>query len=202
MKAQTFQQSGRLTCMNRKFFFWMFVVLVAVSVRARAAVQTGNADEEAATKKLGVFVGKWHSEGMFFETPYSHAGKVTSEIDCAWSPQSTFLICEQRISDSSGKHLQLSIFSYNSKDGDYTISSMAGPGKTPWNGKFTINGSLWTYPGGYEADGKKVEIRTTNDFSVPGAQSFKTEFSDDGGAHWIVTLQGTAHKVAHQRAVL
>jgi hypothetical protein len=40
------------------------------------------------------------------------------------------------------------------------------------------------------------QIRTINDFSVPGTESFKTEFSDDGGAHWIVTLQGTAHKVA------
>jgi len=172
------------------------VVLFIATTYALCAAQTSATDQQAATRKLGVFVGKWQSEGAFLETPYSKAGKVSSNIDCGWSPQGNFLICEQLITDSGGKHTQLSIFSYNSKDGNYTISSMAGAGKQPWNGTVTINGSIWTYPGGYEADGKKVEIRTINDFSVPGTESFKTEFSDDGGAHWIVTLQGTAHKVA------
>jgi hypothetical protein len=181
--------------MSKKLIILIFVF--GIGIRGFTAVQAGSVDEQAATKKLGVFVGKWHSEGAFFDTPFSKAGKVTSNIDCSWSPQGNFLICEQLITDSSGKHTQLSIFSYNSKDGNYTISSMAGPGKQPWNGTVIINGNIWTYPGGYEGNGKKVEIRTINDFSVPGTESFKTEFSDDGGAHWIVTLQGAAHKVSH-----
>ncbi len=180
--------------MSKRLALWIFVAGIAAG--GFASVQAGSADEQAATKELGVFVGKWHSEGSFFDTPYSKAGKVTSNVDCGWSPQSNFLICEQHITDSSGQHTQLSIFSYNSKDGNYTISSMAGPGKQPWNGTVIIHGDIWTYPGGYEANGKKVEIRTTNDFSVPGTESFKTEFSADGGAHWIVTLQGAAHKVS------
>ena len=74
---------------------------------------------------------------------------------------------------------------------------MAGPGKQPWNGTLQINGNVWTYPGGYEANGKKIQIRTTNDFSVPGIETFKTEFSDDGGVHWVVTLQGTARRTSN-----
>ncbi len=174
----------------------LLILIAGTTMCGLASVQNAGMDEQAATKKLGVFVGKWQSEGAFFDTPYSKAGKVSSQIDCDWSPQSNFLICEQLITDSDGKHNQLSIFSYNSKDGNYTISSMAGPGKQPWNGTVLINGNIWTYPGDFEANGKKVQIRTTNDFSVSGTESFKTEFSDDGGAHWIVTLQGTAHKVA------
>lgn len=175
----------------------VLILVLGVSIQALSLPQTSATDEQTATRKLGVFVGKWHSEGAFLDSPFSKAGKVTSDIDCGWSPQGNFLICEQLITDSTGKHTQLSVFSYNSKDGNYTISSMAGPGKEPWNGTLLISGNIWTYPGGYEANGKKVQIRTINDFSVPGVESFKTEFSDDGGAHWIVTLQGTAHKIAH-----
>lgn len=171
------------------------VLVLGASIKGPSLVQT-NTDEHAATQKLGVFVGKWHSEGAFLDSPFSKAGKVNSNIDCGWSPQGNFLICEQLITDSSGQHSQLSVFSYNSKESNYTISSMAGPGKEPWNGTLIINGSIWTYPGGYAANGKKVQIRTINDFSVPGVESFRTEFSDDGGAHWILTLQGTAHKIA------
>lgn len=174
-----------------KTFSWLLMVSLAVSTLSISQTAT---DEQAATSKLAVFLGKWQSEGAFLDSPYSTAGKVTSDIDCNWSPQRNFLICEQLITDSGGKHTQLSIFSYNSKEKNYTISSMAGPGKQPWNGTVNISGNIWTYPGGYEANGKKIQIRTINDFSVPGVEAFKTEFSDDGGAHWVLTLQGTAHK--------
>ena len=174
----------------------ILVLIIAIAFSATEIAQTAGTDDQTATKKLGVFVGKWQSEGRMVETPFSHADKISSSIECRWSPQGNFLICEQMITDSAGKHNQLSIYSYNSKDGNYSISSMAGPGKQPWNGTVIINGNVWTYPGSFEAKGKKVEIRTTNDFSVPDTETFKTEFSDDGGAHWIVTLQGTAHKTA------
>lgn len=171
------------------------ICVIAVLLTGLAAGQSEDKDLRAATQKLGVFVGKWQSEATRPETSFSHADKITSTIQCSWSPQGNFLVCEQAITDSGGKHTQLSIYSYNSQAGNYTISSMAGPGKQPWNGTVNINGNLWTYPGSFEANGKKIEVRTTNDFSVPGTETFKTEFSDDGGAHWIVTLQGTAHRV-------
>ena len=150
--------------------------------------------QDDPTRKLDVFLGKWQSEGAFFDTPFSQAGKVSSNIECRRSPQANFLLCEQQISKSDGKSIQLSIYSHNAKDGNYTISSMAGPGTQPFNGTVIISGKIWTYPGGFEKDGKKIQIRTTNDFSVPGTEVFKTEFSEDGGAHWTVMLQGTAHK--------
>lgn len=169
--------------------------LTAILLTCQAVPQNSATDLHAATQKLGVFVGKWQSEGTRPETAFSHADKITSSIDCRWSPQGNFLICEQSITDSGGNHTQLSIYSYNAKDSNYSISSIAGPGNKPWNGTVQIQGNIWTYPGSFEMNGKKVEVRTTNDFSVPGVESFKTEFSDDGGAHWVVTLQGTAHRL-------
>src|SRR5215469_5949078 len=99
------------------------LLLIAFVLSGFGLAQSTTSDEQAATKKLGVFVGKWESEGRFFDTPFSKAGKVSSNIDCGWSPQGNFLICEQLITDSTGKHTQLSIFSYNDKDKNYTISS-------------------------------------------------------------------------------
>jgi hypothetical protein len=172
------------------------ILLMLTMTTAICAAQTSAPDkalDAAATKKLGVFVGQWKSEGSFAETPYSKAHNVTSDIDCRWSPLGDFLLCEQRITEPSGQHIQLSIFSYNSEKGNYTISSMAGPGKQPWNGTVVIEGTLWTYPGNKE---DKVWFRTTNDFSVPGTEVFKTEFSSDGGEHWTTMLQGTARKIS------
>ncbi len=168
----------------------MLTMAVAIS---GAQTRTPDATDVDATKKLGVFTGKWKSEGSFAETPYSKAHKVTSDIDCRWSPLGDFLLCEQRISEPAGKHIQLSIYSYNSENENYTISSIAGPGKQPWNGTVVIEGTLWTYPGNKD---DKVWFRTTNDFSVPDTEVFKTEFSSDGGAHWTTMLQGTARKIS------
>jgi hypothetical protein len=174
----------------------LFLTIAINICLTQAAPPANTPDVAAATKKLGVFVGKWQSEGNFFETGYSRAGHVTSQVNCRWSPQGNFLVCEQQITDNEGQHTQLSIYSYSSKDGNYTISSMAGPGTQPWNGTMNISGNIWTYPGGFEAKGKKVEIRTINDFSTSGVEQFKSEYSDDGGVHWTIMLQGTARRIA------
>lgn len=174
------------------------VPLLAFSLMtfALGALQAGSSDEQAAAKKLGVFVGRWQSEGTVLETPLSHAGKISSTLECRWSPQKNFLVCEQLVTDSNrGSHTQLSIFSYNSTNKEYVVSTMAGPGRQPWSGTMVMSGTIWTFQGNSEANGKKIQIKTTNDFSVPDTETFKTEFSDDGGAHWTPTLQGTAHKV-------
>ncbi|HEY6252516.1 MAG TPA: hypothetical protein VI685_21380 [Candidatus Angelobacter sp.] len=176
---------------------FLLLLMATIALFPLQASQTAATDDQAATSKLGVFVGKWQSQGTRLETAFSHADKITSSLDCRWSPQQDFLICEQSITDSLGQHVQLSIYSYNSKDKNYTISSMAGPGKQPWNGTVIINGNVWTYPGGFESNGKKVEVRTTNDFSVAGTEIFKGEFSEDGGAHWSLMLQGAAHKISN-----
>ncbi|HEV3254639.1 MAG TPA: hypothetical protein VG033_09540 [Candidatus Acidoferrales bacterium] len=173
-------------------FRLLFLATSATACFAQTTAPAHAPDLAAATKKLGAFVGQWKSEGSFSETPYSHKGKVTSDVDCRWSPQNDFLVCEQLITDPEGRHIQLSIFSYNSETGKYTISSMAGPGKQPWNGTVVIEGTLWTYP---PDKTEKVQFRTINDFSVPGTEVFKTEFSSDGGEHWTTMLEGKAKKL-------
>ena len=143
------------------------------------------------TKKLGVLVGKWETEGKFTGTE----NKSSSSLECRWSPMGNYLVCEQLVAMMGNQSRQLTVYSYDSKNGYYAYSTYRDPGAAPSGGKVTIDGNLWIYSGGFEANGKKTEFRTTNDFSKPGTEVFKTETSDDGGAHWKTVLEGSAKKV-------
>jgi hypothetical protein len=165
------------------------VVLAGIIVAMCTAVAATQSDDPA--KKLGILVGKWHTEGMFTGT----VKKVSSNLECRWSPQGNYLVCEQAVTGAD-PHLQLTIYSYNSREGNYSCTTFRNPGATPATGTVSINGKLWTYSISFEADGKKREVRTTNDFSSPGQELFKTEMSDDGGAHWKTVAEGKASRVA------
>lgn len=140
-------------------------------------------------KKLGAFLGKWQAEGT------RGAEKITSALECRWSSQGMFLVCEQSISMAAGDHRQLTVYSYNLKESAYSYVTIADPGAKPISGKLEIKGNVWTYPFSFENNGKTIQIRTTNEFTDPRTEVYKTESSADGGATWKTVLQGTAHKV-------
>lgn len=141
-------------------------------------------------------MGKWRSEGKFFDTPDTKGGKLIGDMDCIWSPQRNFLICEQLSIDSSGTHKRLSVYSYNAREKNYDIRTMVEPGMIPWHATFTIDGDIWTFTSSTQSRGKKVEVRTIVDFPSPGIKRSKTERSDDDGAHWMVMVQSTANRIA------
>lgn len=150
----------------------------------------GTAQDNPANK-LGAFLGKWQSEGIFAD-----GTQVVSSLECRWSAQADFLVCEQAIKMSGGDHHQLTIYSYNSKDQNYSYTTLGDPGARPSSGTLQINGNLWTYSASFERDGKMVQIRTTNEFTTTKSESFKVESSDDGGTTWKAQLRGTAHKTS------
>jgi hypothetical protein len=164
---------------------------------AMAALCTGSAAQQAARQKddpaglLKVFLGKWQTEATFTAS----GAKVSSLLECRWSPQGNYLVCEQRIMMSGHEQRQLTIYSYNSKDGDFTFSTFRDPGSAPSSGTVSVKGNLWIYHSSFEAGGKKTEVVTTNDFSS-AEEVFSTQVSDDGGAHWKTVLQGKAHRIA------
>lgn len=143
-------------------------------------------------RKLDAFLGKWQTEGTFTGNPEA---KVTTAMECRWSPQGDFLICEQDIKMAGGNHRQLTIYSYNAGDNNYSYTTLADPGAQPTTGRVEIKGNLWTYASSFESNGKVVHLRTTNQFTDPKTEVFKVESSDDGGGSWKTLLQGTAHKV-------
>jgi hypothetical protein len=144
------------------------------------------ADDPA--KKLGAYVGKWETEGAFAGGP-----KISTSLECRWSPQGVYLVCDQLVRMGGGDHHQFTVYSYNSKDG-YSYTTLNDPGAKPSSGGIVIAGNLWTYDSSFEANGKKTMVRTTNEFTDAKTEVFKVATSDDGGAHWKPVLEGTAHK--------
>ena len=141
---------------------------------------------------LSAFVGRWEGGGTFYDTAMSKAGTITSKTDCEWSPQSHYLVCEQSITDEKGTHQQLTVYTPSENGSDFTYYTIAGS-NAPFTGKVKIEGNKWTYDNSFEQDGKKTEVRTTNLFTAD-EETFKTEYSVDGGA-WTTMLDGKSHRV-------
>jgi hypothetical protein len=174
-------------------------ILLAAIVTSTNAVQTGAAQTttqtkavqtEDPTKKLGAYVGKWETEGTFAGGP-----KISTSLECRWSPQGVYLVCDQLVRMGDADHHQFTVYSYNSKDG-YSYTTLNDPGAKPSSGGIVIEGNLWTYDSSFEANGKKTMVRTTNEFTDAKTEVFKVATSDDGGAHWKPVLEGKARKTA------
>jgi hypothetical protein len=59
-----------------------FFAIMSAFCAAQAAQPTDD-----ATKKLGVLVGKWKTEGALVSGP-----KTSSTLECRWSPMGSFLV--------------------------------------------------------------------------------------------------------------
>ena len=157
---------------------------------AQTTPATTAASSEDPTKKLGAFVGKWETEGTF-----TSGQKTSTTLECRWSPQGAYLVCDQLVR-MGGEHRQFTVYSYDSKSGKYSFTTIADPGAKPTTGGITIKGNLWTYDdSSFEANGKKTVIRVTNEFTDPKTEVFKVVTSEDNGATWEPMLQGVARKV-------
>jgi hypothetical protein len=152
------------------------------------------AQEDDPAKKLGIFVGKWKTEATFTGS----GNKVTSTLECRWSPQGAYLVCDQLVKMAgAADHRQLTVYSYNAKDGNYSYTTISDPGAKAATGTLQINGYVWVYSSSFEANGQTRQIRNTNLFPDPSTETFKVESSDDGGATWKTMMEGTAHKAGH-----
>jgi hypothetical protein len=157
---------------------------------AQTAPATAAAPVEDSAKKLGAFVGKWETEGSF-----TSGQKTSTTLECRWSPQGSYLVCDQLV-NMGGEHHQFTVYSYDSKSGKYSYVTLADPGAKPTSGGITIKDNLWTYDdSSFTANGKTTMIRTTNEFSDPKTEVFKVASSEDNGATWKIVLQGVARKV-------
>ena len=163
----------------------LFCVVTIMTCSVAAVAQ-----HDQPEKKLSAFLGKWQTEGQFAGSE----NKVQTTLECRWSPQGSYLICEQTIHIGADEHRQLTIYSYNPAENNYAYTTLADPGAKPTSGRMEIKGNIWTYASSFESNGRVTHLRTTNEFTDPKAEIFKVESSNDGGATWKTVLQGSAHK--------
>jgi len=167
---------------------------VPPSPQAKSAQTTpaaaGGSLSDDPTKKLGAFVGKWETEGAF-----TSGQKTSTSLECRWSPQGSYLVCDQLV-NIGGEHHQFTVYSYDIKTGNYSYVTLSDPGAKPTTGGITIKGKLWTYDdSSFTANGKTTMIRTTKEFTDDRTEVFKVATSEDNGANWKPMLQVFARKV-------
>lgn len=90
------------------------VLVVAVAAMCMSVIAMQKDDP---TKKLGLLVGKWETEGTFTGT----TNKSSSTMECRWSPMGNYLVCEQLVAMMGNQSRQLTVYSYKSKDGFYVL---------------------------------------------------------------------------------
>src|SRR5262249_12260889 len=98
--------------------------VVLVGAVAGMYMSTGAMQKDDPTKKLGLLVGKWETEGKFSGTE----NKSSSTLECRWSPMGNYLVCEQLVAMMGNQSRQLTVYSYSSKDGTYVYSTYRDPG--------------------------------------------------------------------------
>jgi hypothetical protein len=145
-------------------------------------------------KILDAWSGRWTTQGKLFDTAYSHAGSITITMTCGWSAYDGYMICDHLFEGPAGKRNDLTIYTYNPADNSYKFFGVDQTG-APRSVPLTIEGNIWTYNSDMEKDGKKILIKTINDFSSPGIVRWNTKFSDDAGAHWTLMNQGVDTKI-------
>ena len=175
----------------------IFTAVAAAAVAAHSSAQKLNQNSDAATaaeatKKLGAFLGKWNTSATF-----ASGEKATTELECRWSSQGNYLVCEQHVKLGAREQHQLTVYSYNASDHSYQYATFSDPGMKPTSGAVEINGNIWTYNSSFENQGKTTQIRNTNEFTEGGkTEVFKVVTSDDGGKTWKPLLDGSAHKIS------
>jgi hypothetical protein len=169
-------------------------LILAVSLICAITVASQEKEKPAAhadREKLAAFLGHWESTGRFLDTKISKAKSVTSQTDCAWSPQGQSLMCDQIITDAEGEHYQLTVYQPNQNDANFTYITL-NPGQKPFTGVLSINGDLWTYTGPPGSAGKYPEIKTVNTVK-DGEETFIVQFTEDG-KNWTTMIDGSMHR--------
>jgi hypothetical protein len=176
--------------MRRTSPHWIFFLLLSFVGAVSTLVQASpHSDGSPELKVLDAWTGRWTTKGKAYDTPYSHAGAITITMTAGWSANGGFMICDHLVSGPSGKHNYLSIFTYNPVDKSYKFCGFDRTG-VPRVTPLMIEGSAWSYDSDEKENGKKIHIKTINDFSKPGIVTWNTKYSADSGAHWTLMNEG------------
>jgi hypothetical protein len=166
------------------------ILALAVGAGMAHAADTASAD------KIGIWAGHWKMQLEVKNTPFSHARTTTYDSTCSWAPIHGYMICDNLASKPDGeKENILSIFAYSDTEKafkNYSIDKN-GRAEAPHT---TVDGNTWTFR--YEENGEKgqkMQIRNTYKFVSPVKVLATSEYSVDGGQHWVMRSETIGTKL-------
>lgn len=146
------------------------------------------ADSKPTAAIIGRWVGgTWPLEGKMLDSDYSKAMTVTGVSNCAWSPDHVFVVCDQAITADGTPSRDLSVYAFDPESSTYHFYGLSPSGERPRTGDVTISadGARWEYQSTTDIKGKPVTFRTINEFRNADQVEWWSEYSIDGGAHWV-----------------
>jgi hypothetical protein len=166
-------------------------IFIAICLCSISAPAVTGAVLGTGLDKLAVYAGTWKTETGHFMTLFSKAGKDSAAIknDC-WR-SGDYYICGQYV---NGKSKDLLVYTYDSKDGTYTIYPIVAGDQNVQPAKLIIHGNVWTYPWETNDKGKRTYFRIINVFTAPDTIEHREEYSIDK-IHWYPMAQGYEKKL-------
>ena len=155
----------------------VLVVTAVAAVGAQPSPKPG-ADQQ----RLGVFLGKWTSQGQSYESPYGPAARMTSTEVYTWLPGNFFIEHQWDTMQGSVHIVGREILGYDSASKRYFSQFFDNFGSTGLN-HFTVNGNTWTGTADSVVGGKALKERGTVEINGDTMTS-KWEYSSDG-VKWL-----------------
>jgi len=152
------------------------------------------ADPKPTADVLNRWVGgTWPLEGKMLDTDYSKAITVTGVSNCGWSPDHIFMICDQSLLEDGKPSRELSVYVFDPENATFHFYGLSPSGGRPHTSDLTISadGTHWEYSNKSEIKGKAVRFHTINEFRTADHIDWWSEYSTDGGAHWLKMGGGT-----------
>ena len=167
-----------------RIFLMVFSLTVFSGPLHAAPVPTG-------LGKLAAYAGTWKTEVGRFTTPYSKTGRDTATIrnDC-WR-SGIYYACHQYL---NGVSKVLLIYTYDAKDGRYTVYPIYAGEEEISPGTLSIQGNVWTFPWKSEENGRTVYFHVINVFTAVDTIEYREEYSMDN-LHWYPMAQGFEKKL-------
>ncbi len=160
---------------------------------ARLQVATASPAPSGGVAELDRLAGTWDGTGSFVDGPYSKAATARAMTACAWSGDRAFLICQQSVM-LGGKHeSDVAIYTYDDATGKYHFYSIgvARANSTA----MAVSGTTIAYNDSFTDGAKHVLTRTLNVWDAPDSYAWRTEYSLDAGAHWILMGSGRSTRI-------
>ncbi len=176
-------------------------VYLTMIVASTIALASDNLSVQAVQKlppemnRMNIWVGRWQSQTEVMKTPYSQAATVSSEMTCSWSPNHGFVLCDHLMHGVGGATTNsLSVYTYDEADKVYKffgVQKDSYPREVPME----VQGNVWRFGTEVQSQDKTIMFMTSDEFLSGTSMHFRTEFSDDNGAHWKELNQGELTKI-------
>src|SRR5262245_50426239 len=173
----------------------LLIGIAALMTLSFAAAQEGGPPKPTPEhKRLGYYVGTWHTEGEMKPGPMGPGGKISSTDKCSWYEGGFAVVCYSEGKMTMVPSKSIGILGYSTEEKVYTYTGTDNSGNTMTTvPRGTLQGDTWTYDDESMMGGKKVKSRVVIKELSPTAYTFRMDFQGPDGK-WTTAMESKSTK--------